>query len=172
MKVFAPLLIMAAFALVALAGDRPAGGEQPSVLLSDSTGALEVKNPQSGQAVVTGLNMAPGESVKGRVWVGVNRKADMHLSIADVTHGPGPSGATLGGSLKVNVRRIGRGPGPRHVYRGTLDAVGAFELGRWLPGSSHGYRVRLKLPYTRASQNALQGASSQFSLLWQAHEHE
>ena len=66
------------------------------------------------------------------------------------------------------MRRIGRGPGGKHIYRGPVAPVEGIELGRWRAGSSFRYRVRLKLPDTGPSQNVQQGASTRFTLHWHA----
>jgi hypothetical protein len=68
------------------------------------------------------------------------------------------------------VRRIGRGPGGKHIYQGPVAPVEGIELGRLRAGSSYRYRVRLNLPDTGTSQNGQQGASTEFTLHWDATE--
>jgi hypothetical protein len=172
MRLPALLLAGAAIALVALASNRPAGGDEASVLLSRSTGSIKLRNDRAGEAVVTARDMAPGRRARGRVLVGVNRKADMELAVDEVTHHAGPYGADLAQSVELKIRRIGRGPGGKHVYRGPVQPIEGLRLGTWRGGSGYRYRVRLRLPRGDASQNVLQGAGTQFTLRWLAHEKE
>jgi hypothetical protein len=158
--------VAVAVAVAAIDGPRPAENG-PGLALKGGR-AVQIKSSHRGHAVLKGEDMAPGDTRKGKVKVSVERRAKVSLRVDKVKKQPGPRGGVLAKAMQLRIKRIGRGPGKRTVYKGRVKRVGKRKLGTWDGGESHRYRVKVTLPASADSQDSLQGARTGFRMLWRA----
>jgi hypothetical protein len=171
LRLAAALAVMTAAgaAIATLGPGKPSTASGPEIELARASKQLEIRNSRRGEAVVEGTNLAPGDRRRGRVTVGVGSRARMTLAADRVKAKPGPNGGVLAGGLAVRIRVIGGGSRRYEtLYDGPLASLGRHRLGRWLPSERYRFRVRVSFPTTAGSQNALQGASTGFRLVWRA----
>jgi hypothetical protein len=167
-------------AAVAVAAPLPPERDDPLLLRARGEKQLSIETTRQGRSIVTGHNLAPGETVRGRirVWNTGSETARLRLRAARLRGQPGPNGGELANALRLRVKRARPRPlGHRRaavVYNGRLAGLGTLRLGSWRTGRIGRFRFRVRfadggLPSTPTSgDNAYQGSRAAVRLVWSA----
>ena len=132
-----------------------------------TAGHMSQANTAGNAAIMTDLDMIPGDEVRGRASVrNVGDAAgDFRLRVTDVRDVPGPKGGLLSKRLRLEVVDTRRW---RPVYRGTIDSLDV-ALGTWRPGEARTYRFRVWFPRWRPrTDNLYQRSRVSVTFEWTA----
>jgi RTX calcium-binding nonapeptide repeat (4 copies) len=122
-------------------------GDPGPKLHTAARGALSISDSESGAAIFTTSNLAPGHSTEGTVTV-ANTGAvagSLALSDSELSGSAGTYGGALSEVLELQVREVGS---DTEIYSGRLDSMPERQLGALAPGESHAYRFVVTLPDT------------------------
>lgn len=153
------------------------GGTSERRLLVSAHGKMALTNSKPDSAVVSATGLIPGETVKGRVAIGVDG-TDAHLSVTQqlTTSTPGVYGGDIAPVLRVNINRPGarKAKNRMPVYDGPLIQMPRVGLGNVPAGAVRRYRISINFPdgglppSPTSGDNALQGAGAEVSFDWAA----
>ena len=160
--VYSTLVVAASAIVVGIAlsrfddGTDAAGG---APLLTAAEGSLRIANSKDGRAVFSASDMAPGETVAGKVRIANPNLIPFRMRVASDRPAPGP----LGEAIRLTLKR-----GEAIVYRGPMSRFRREVLGTFPPEASRTYRFAAYLP--RSAGNELQGTTTDLDLTWTATE--
>lgn len=128
-------------------------------------GSMSQVSTADDEAILTGQNLVPGQSVQGTASItnAGDASGDFTLSGEDLADVPGPNGGKLSSVLTV---RIVESPGGVVVYSGGLAAFDSVSLGTWAPNEKRGYDVTVTLP--DSAGNEFQGSEASVTFAWDA----
>ena len=170
-------LALAAVALALLVAAALAGATVSLGLFSSTSanpgnlttaGHMSQVNSAHNEAIMTALDLIPGEGVEGRATVRNvgDARGEFRLAVADLRDLPGPRGGLLSKRLRLQVVDTTRWRRP--VYRGPLDGLDV-SLGTWSPGETHSYRFRVWFPVWRPrTDNLYQRSAVTVTFEWNA----
>jgi hypothetical protein len=148
------------------------GAGSPQLQLASAGGSLSLANSKEGAAIFRAEAMRPGEEASGSVTITNTGTVNAALSLApeapqDVA---GTGGGRLSGRLELLVIDVTTVSRPVTVYAGTLERMGATDVGSLDPGAHRTYRFVASLPPRGDADNAFQGATLTTGFRWRATE--
>ena len=178
----AGLGVLAAGALAGAATLGGAGGDgddaAAALLKVETRGKIELSNSKHDSAIVRAPNLAPGDSVRGRVAIGLSAPGSAHLQLAPrlAPGTAGPFGGELAEVLRVEIDRpwARRAVNRKALYRGRLAKMTNIGLGRISTERTRRYRVTVTFPdggsppSSSEGDNAYQGSNAEVELVWRA----
>jgi hypothetical protein len=132
-----------------------------------TAGRLYIENSREGTAILTAVNMKPGDTVTGTVTGTVTLENIGTVSGAfSVTKGQVADANGLGDVLQLSVAE-----GASSVYSGDLSgAMSGVSLGTWAPEAPHTYTFTVTWPNGTGvpSDNAFMGTTCTYRFDWNA----
>lgn len=158
-----------ALALASIAFGLPGLGRRPmpeGALASAADGAMRISSSNADRAILSSENLAPGDTVYGRVLIGNAGKGLGELVLAQrrLSELPGPNGGGLAGVLRLTVTDLS-GRSDAVVYSGSLAAMEDQEVAVLHPGGRRLYGFAATLP-AWVQDNGLAGAGISLDYRW------
>jgi hypothetical protein len=179
MRATATLLVTFGMAIgaIGLAVAAPGGGhELARAEVQAASGAVQIANSRSGQAVLTAGGVRPGESVAGTVTIGNDSdvRGRFAVAVTGVQETAGVHGGLLSTRARLTVLDVTDPQDPETVYEGLAGGLGEVDLGKFDPDEEREYRVEVTLPdggipgSGTTGDNRYQGATLSLGLEWRA----
>lgn len=164
----AALALVLALAAATLAWSQPQLGEnRPLGVAASADGVLRIADSRGEKAILEAPALRPGGTVVGSLTIeNLGASAKLTLSRRGLTERLGAGEASLAGALRLRIRDLTVGA-DRLVYRGTLVAMPALDLGSLPSGAERRYRFVARLPDPGFVDDGLMGARVRFDYRWQ-----
>jgi hypothetical protein len=161
------ILVLTATALVASSASFTATSANPGNMFT--SGSLGISNTQSG-AILTALNMKPGEYIEGSATIGNTGSIPGTFKLAGVMDTARADYSTaFAGYLNLKVYEDG---GSTPIYDDTLSGFTSLNLTSgtpWAGGATHAYLFRVTFPNGDAgAENTMMGKSATIDFTWSA----
>ncbi len=159
-------------AAVAFASWHPGAGGR-TARLELASRHLRFAQTRPNQALIKLPNAKPGQLAKGSTRLSVTgASAAVTVGVTNLRDVAGPRGGRLvtSGKLRIAVSCTGHPcPGTGVAYMGPLSQMHTRSLGLWSAGTRRTYTIRVWMANGGpALDNAFQGSSARFGLVWTA----
>lgn len=157
-KVLLPMATLLAAASIAIASGATFSSSSANAASTYATGMLEQVNSKDAQAIFTGTNLKPGDTITGSVTIQNTGTLPATFSLNEVDAVNGFSDPSL---LTMEITQ-----GGSEVFAGTFGTVGTIDLGTFAAGESRTFTYSTTLD--AATGNGDQGASATAAYRWDA----
>lgn len=157
-KLLLPMATLLAAASIAIASGASFTSSSATAASTYAAGTLTQSNSKQAQAVFTGTNLKPGDTITGTVTIANTGSLPAVFTLNEVAP---TNGFVVPARLQMTIAEDGE-----QIFAGTFGTVSPIALGEFAPGEERTYTYSTTL--AADAPNAEQGRSATASYRWDA----